>query len=123
MMSVSPSILIVNVRHIPLPVALRDGWDYNDVETELPKLMKHYRDTLFGYAKYELEQGRGCSYKYWSQESLDIRHALVKSSEKQPVTFDMAIDDLLIRRGNHHQCLEERHLTEGIPLTVPAECS
>ena len=113
-------------RHLPLPVALHDDWTYEEVEKKLPAIMEQYRDLLFGHAKFELEQGRGCSYEHWAPTSLQIRDMLVKSSEKQPITFDLAIDELLVnkvdQKGGHHVCLTEDQLKTGLPLTVPAAC-
>ena len=112
-------------RNIPLPVALQTGWSYNDVEMNLPKIMSECRDALFGYAKHEVEQGRLCSYTHWADESLEIRQRLVKSAEKQPINFDIAIDELLINKGNQyrpHEYFTNDEMVKGLPLTVPAHC-
>lgn len=112
-------------RHIPLPVALHPEWDEDDVHENIRLIWSVWRDTLFGYAKYEIEQGRGCSYKWWAKESREIRKILVRKSEKQPVNIDMAIEDLLGSNnlpGDDQKKLTESEKENGIPLYVPAGC-
>ena len=118
-------------RHIVLPLALLDpAMTDNQVFHGITGLWHEWRDKLFSHAKYELSQGRGCNYAHWEESSRKIRQYLVKQSERQPVTVDMAIADLLTHRPSiskqyydeEHQHLNNVQKANGVPLTVPADC-